>query len=395
MPTVLPPTALPSAASPSAEESARWRVEADGTLVFPTGLFGDLRVPQGADRAEAERLIARAHVFAAQSLADNTRRAYRVAWERYTAWCTHVMNVAPLSGDPGLIGMHLTALADPQPVRRPDGTAIMPKPLARKSIRVALDAIAMAHRWAGLHLPKDHPSIALVFDGILRGRAGEEERKAEPIKRGLLKAMIAATREGPAEGGARGARDRLLLLIGWGAALRRSELVALDFGDYQESPRGLLLTIRRAKGDQRGEGALVGIERAADPELDVLKALGDWRQLRDDVDHHAPLFVSLRRNGMPSGQRLTDRSVPDIVAGLVCKADPEASRQAALRGRSFSGHSLRAGFATEAGNAGADLHKVMKHLRHSKSETTAAYLRERDVWATAITGLAFGNPDAQ
>lgn len=97
---------------------------------------------------------------------------------------------------------------------------------------MALDAIAMAHRWAGPRLPKDHPSIALVFEGILRGRAGEEERKAEPIKRDPLKAMIAVTREGPADGGA---RNRLLLLVGWGAALRRSELVALDFGDCRKA----------------------------------------------------------------------------------------------------------------------------------------------------------------
>ncbi|MBP2315464.1 site-specific integrase [Azospirillum soli] len=288
--------------------------------------------------------------------------------------------------------MHLTALADPRPVRRPDGTTVTPKPLARKSTRVVLDAIAMAHRWAGLHLPKDHPSIALVFEGILRGCADEDERKAEPIKRDLLKRMIAATREGPADGGARGARDRLLLLVGWGAALRRSELVALDFGDCQESPRGLLVTIGRAKGDQRGQGALVGIERAADPDLNVLQAFSDWRLLRDDADVHAPLFTSLRRNGVPTGQRLADRSVPDIIAALVRKADPEAMRQADLRGRTFSGHSLRAGMATEAGNSGAELHKVMKHLRHSKPETTAVYLREQDIWKNAITGLAFGNP---
>lgn len=63
------------------------------------------------------------------------------------------------------------------------------------------------------------------------------------------------------------------------------------------------MTIDRAKGDQRGEGALVGVERAADSDLDVLKAFDDWRRLRDDVDHRAPLFVSRRRNGVPSGQR--------------------------------------------------------------------------------------------
>ncbi len=36
----------------------------------------------------------------------------------------------------------------------------------------------------------------------------------------------------------RGLRDRALLLIGWAVALRRSELVALEFGDLSFEPEG-------------------------------------------------------------------------------------------------------------------------------------------------------------
>jgi site-specific recombinase XerD len=56
-----------------------------------------------------------------------------------------------------------------------------------------------------------------------------------------------------------GLRDRALLLIGFGGALRRSELVALDVADVTENETGLLVAIRHSKTDQEGEGATIAI----------------------------------------------------------------------------------------------------------------------------------------
>jgi hypothetical protein len=44
-----------------------------------------------------------------------------------------------------------------------------------------------------------------------------------------------------------GLRDRALLLVGWAAALRRNELVALEVADLGLEPEGVVLTIRRSK----------------------------------------------------------------------------------------------------------------------------------------------------
>ena len=61
--------------------------------------------------------------------------------------------------------------------------------------------------------------------------------------------------------GLTGLRDRALLLLGFAGAFRRSELVALDVADIAETETGLLVTIRRSKTDQDGEGVTIAIAR--------------------------------------------------------------------------------------------------------------------------------------
>ena len=54
-------------------------------------------------------------------------------------------------------------------------------------------------------------------------------------------------------------RPRVALLVGYAAALRRSELVALDVGDLAEDGDGLRVFIQRGKTDQERLGDFVGI----------------------------------------------------------------------------------------------------------------------------------------
>jgi integrase len=65
-----------------------------------------------------------------------------------------------------------------------------------------------------------------------------------------VRVMIDAT-----DAGLIGARDRVLILLGFAGAFRRSELVALDFADLAFSRDGLTVTLRRSKTDQEAQGA--------------------------------------------------------------------------------------------------------------------------------------------
>src|SRR6202011_1919556 len=102
----------------------------------------------------------------------------------------------------------------------------------------------------------------------------------------------------------KGLRDRALLLIGFGGALRRSELVALDVADIAETETGLLVTIRGSKTDQERVGATIAIARGdiACP----VKALREW--LGAAGIEAGPIFRPINKAGTVAIKRLTDRS---------------------------------------------------------------------------------------
>jgi site-specific recombinase XerD len=124
-------------------------------------------------------------------------------------------------------------------------------------------------------------------------------------------------------------RDRALLLIGFAGAFRRSELVALNADDIEETVEGLRVTIRRSKTDQEGHGHVIAIPRGviACP----VTALKAW--LEAAAITQGAVFRPIAKGGRIRPTRLTDRSVADIV-----KAH---AQRAGLDPKLFAGHSLR------------------------------------------------------
>ena len=128
---------------------------------------------------------------------------------------------------------------------------------AVSSIRVHLAAIRTAHLLAGLSLDLRHPRLAMVVEGVTRSKGVRPRRQAAPAVPGVLRLMVAGR---PAADTPLGARERAMLLVGFGAALRRSELVALTLGDVETVPgRGLRLLVRRSKTDQQGQGQDIAV----------------------------------------------------------------------------------------------------------------------------------------
>jgi len=271
------PAAPPPAGSPETEAP-----DAIPGPLLPLG-DGELLDP-AAIAARLESLAAVAARYAEKASGAGTRRAYGAAWDAFATWCQR-HGLEPLAGDPGIVALYLTA-------RAKDGLAV-------SSLGVARAAIRARHRMAKVPLDLDDPRITLVMRGVTNTKGKRPKRKAAPAVPALLRRMIAACPfpESPAASAdALAARHRAMLLIGFGAGLRRSELTALAVGDVSPLP------------------------------------------------------------GRPAG---------------------------------FSGHSLRRGLLTDAGDRREQLRDVMRHSRHVKVETALGYMEESEIWRDNITEGVF------
>jgi len=281
--------------------------------------------------------LAAAVNYAKAEKAPATRKAYGTDFRLFRAWC-EAKGAAFLPALPETVAAFLAAEA---------GSGVKPSTLDR---RVA--AIRYAHRLAHLDTPTDSEAVRATVRGIRRTFGGAKVRKV-PAVAAKMKDMVATAPEGFA-----GLRDRALLLLGFAGAFRRSELVALDVSDIEETESGLRVTIRRSKTDQEGEGATIAIARGdvACPE----KALRAW--LDAAGIESGPVFRPINKAG----------TVANIVKAYAGRAGFDAS--------TYSGHSLRAGFLTSAAGNGASIFKMMDVSRHRSVETLRGYVRDAELF---------------
>jgi integrase len=180
-----------------------------------------------------------------------------------------------------------------------------------------------------------------------------------------IRAMVNAADAGPL-----GLRDRALLLLGFAGAFRRSELVALNFEDCGFTRDGLVVTIRRSKTDQEGQGRRVGIPYGSTPETCPVRTVQEWTAQAGISS--GPLFRSVSRVGQVQPGGLAGIDVARIVKKL--------AQRAGLDGAKYAGHSLRAGHATTAAIAGASERSIMNQTGHRSVEMVRRYIREGSLW---------------
>jgi integrase len=160
-----------------------------------------------------------------------------------------------------------------------------------------------------------------------------------------------------------GTRDRALLLVGFGAALRRSELSALRVEHLAWHARGVVVLVARSKTDQLGAGVEVPIHAAPGP-LCPVDALRAWLDAAGITS--GSVFRSVSRWGRV-GEALDGRHVAEVVK--------RAARRVGLDPRELGGHSLRAGFATTAASVGANMAEIARITRHEGDQMLRRYIR--------------------
>ncbi|GAA5049882.1 site-specific integrase [Nocardia callitridis] len=339
----------------------------------------------------------RRYLEASQSA--NTLRAYRTDWVAWAGWCATEGRQA-LPADALDVAVYLAAAAD---ARRPNGEwAFSPATLERKSA-----AIAAVHAANGLPSPTRSDVVRLTLRGMRRTRRTPPTRK-RPVLLHTLDQLLAGLPDPgwPTEPARR--RDALALLMGFAGALRRSELAGLRVADVRVSiDHGtgepiLLVHLPSTKTDPTGVAEQrVALPRGRRPQTCPVCAFADWVRLLEiqvseetlgvrawldensqdpeihrchgftgtPLAHHPdlPLFPTINRHGTIGATAMSGRAVAELVKRYAARAglDPDL----------FSGHSLRAGFATQAALGGASDREIMRQGRWSNPRTVHGYIR--------------------
>jgi integrase len=229
----------------------------------------------------------------------------------------------------------------------------------------------LARRLAGIraaHVERGFPDttkgelVRLTLRGIRR-RHGQPQRRVAPLGTGDLLAIVRSLNES-----VRDIRDAAVLLVGFAGALRRSELISLDYNDVEIGATGAAIVLRRSKTDQAGQGRTVSIPRVQGPICPVA-ALERWLLVSQISE--GPIFRPVTRSGTVMMRRIS----PDAIA-FILKTRIQAIGCDSTR---YSGHSLRAGFATEAARIGVPQWRIRAQTGHLSASALERYIREGEL----------------
>lgn len=312
----------------------------------------------GAVDAMRPDLRERVGRFVNASKAANTRRTYASAWASFAAFCAR-HGYQPLPASPEAVIDFITDLADAG--------------AKAATIQVGLAAIGFAHDSAEATNPAKSPKVRATAAGIRRTIGTAQQRKA-PVTLADLKAVIAGLPDD-----LRGKRDKAILLIGWAGAFRRSELVGLEVGDVRFDAAKATITLRRSKTDQEGQGIVKVIPAMDDKSLCPVQALRDWLDAAEIQS--GVIFRSIDRWGRVHGA-MDGREIARIVKRAV--------ERAGMDSRQFGGHSLRAGFVTQAATVGVPEWQIQETTGHRSTQVLRRYIRDAGAGQVDAIRRAFG-----
>ena len=391
---------------------ARLAGEAAGRVAVPAGNWAGVEELSAAEAAAV-------HEAVQASLADASKRAYRSDWARFTGWATD-RGYPFLPAPPAVVAAYVTAAAAEQ---KSDATFRY----APATVTRWVSSINQVHTAANLEAPGRSELVRRALSGIRRIRKTPPSRRAPLLLadiRGLVDWLELVAGGWPAGVAAR--RDACVLLMGFAGAFRRSELAGLTLADVTlHRADGLHIRLRSSKTDQEAQGRVVALPFGRDPATCPPCAWTRWRELlhaadtappggqrraimrvlrrqasldrpacgaATDLDGREPegrlhvcrtarlpepgdptrpLLRTVHRTGVIGDRPVTGHAIREIIRRRADEAGytPDQIRR-------LGGHSLRAGFVTEAFRQGADAHAIMRQTGHRSHAVLEAYARE-------------------
>jgi integrase len=303
---------------------------------------------------------AAATAYARRAKADNTRRAYRAGVRAWCAWCDqHALPCLPANA--GDVVAFLAA-------ERGRGLSVATLELRRASIRYL-------HFIAGLAVPTAESQVAETMAGIHREAA---DRGDLPAKKLAATAEILRQIVAPLGDDLRDCRDRALLLAGFAAALRRSELAAIRLEHIEPAERGLRITLLRSKGERTGRAVTVVLPYG-ETELCPVRALRRWLEVAGITA--GPVFRRIWE--VPKGRDGSQTPLPHLGADAieprtVARIIQARAKAAGFDPASLGGHSLKRGALTTGMDRGVHPTRLKRLGRHKSYKVLDEYLEQGD-----------------
>lgn len=315
------------------------------------------RLPTSSAPALFDGLDTEAIDFAGASKAASTARAYSKSWRMFVEWCAE-RRETPAPASPATVANYLAH-------RAASGSKV-------STVRVDLAAIRQAHMLANLQSPHAHPQVLTVMSGIRR-KVGVRPNGKDALLADSIVRFCASLPDDR-----RGRRDRAMLLLGFAGAFRRSELVAVcvEHLSFAAGDGRVAIVLPRSKTDQEGHGQTKVIHSTGKPSCPVA-ALRAWLSASGITE--GPVFRAVgRRRGGVAAHALTPSAVADLVK--------RCARHCGLPVERLSGHSVRAGFATQAAINGATLKDITDVTMHRDPEVAMGYIRRAELDKANTTG---------
>ena len=299
--------------------------------------------------AQLERLRVERTKLLDGLLATNTHTGYRYDWIQFERWCQTIEQQA-LPASPQVVSLYTTHML----------TAGQKVSTATRRV----SAIAHTHRVNSWPSPVT-PEVREVLLGAKRLRA-EPVRQVRPLTVQQIRTIAELLTK---DGTAIALRNRAMIVVGFCSALRQSTLVALHLDDVEFVEQGVVLRVRQEKQDREGKkGRLIGLPHGKHRQTCPVNCLREWIEKRGSAA--GPLFTHIHerlRFELP----LDPQVVCHVVQACVKRLGLD------LRDR-WGGHSLRSGFVTEAGEAGAGDLVIAAQTGHRDMDTLRRYFRKRD-----------------
>jgi integrase len=227
---------------------------------------------------------------------------------------------------------------------------------------------------AGYPSPTASPLVSATFAGIRRAHRRPLRKKTALVLDPLRAAVRAIPDSLP------GRRDRALILVGFAAALRPSELARLDIAALTRHEDGIALVLPWRKNDQEAQGTTVWLP-VGRTDLCPVRALEAWLAAAGITD--GPLFRRLWRLPPPrvrrgakqklGAERYRIGSSPidtDSIALVIKKWTDIAG----LDGAAFAGHSLRRGAISSRVAQGVHIARLKQFSGHASLKSLEEYV---------------------